>query len=59
MDPVTYQFLTVEEQSFWNPVSFYDWEHDKNENKRNIKLLDSRLLPQIDKEITTIFRETT
>lgn len=37
----------------WTPYRIYDFERDKNENKRNVKLVDKKYLPQITKEIET------
>lgn len=35
----------------WTPYRIYDFERDKNENKRNVKLVDKKYLPQITKEL--------
>lgn len=56
MTPDTFSLLTNIQKSFWKPVYAYEWESEINEAKRNIKLIDNRLLNQIDREITTIFR---
>jgi hypothetical protein len=51
----TYGFLSTLDKSFWKPVYAYEWEFQKNEDKRNIKLLDKRLVPQIERELIGIF----
>lgn len=57
MTPTTWQFLSDAEKGFWTPVYVYDMEFQKNEDKRMIRLLDNRLLNQVDREIEQIFRE--
>jgi len=56
MSKTTWDFLPAEEKNFWLPVNAHAWEVQKNEDKRSIRLLDNRLLGQIDKEIAKIFR---
>lgn len=56
MSPTTYSFMTAEQKSSWKPVSVYEWENDKNEAKRTIQLLDSRLVDQVIKEIKEIMK---
>jgi len=36
------------------PISYFDYEYDANEAKRNIKLIDSRYVPQILQEFKTL-----
>ena len=31
----------------WNPVRYYDWEYNKNEEKRSINLVDESLIDQV------------
>lgn len=57
MTPETFSFLPADEKGYWKPVYWYEWEFEQNELKRNIKLLDNRLLKQIDKEISEIFKK--
>jgi hypothetical protein len=35
----------------WTPYRLYEFELAKNENKRNILLVDKKYLPQIEKEL--------
>lgn len=55
LTPETYSFMSVQDKSFWKPVYLYEFEFQKNEEKRDIKLLDDRLLPQVEREISNIF----
>jgi hypothetical protein len=55
MAAVTYSFLSTEERSGWTPVYVYDYEFNKNESKRNIRLLDSSYISQIKSELAKIF----
>lgn len=38
---ITFQNFTVDEGVFWSPVSYYDYESEINEQKKNIKLVSS------------------
>lgn len=53
--PETWNNLTSEEKSGWSSVSVYDDEFEKNEKKRNIRILSPQYLPQITREIQEIF----
>lgn len=55
MQPDTYDLLTVEEKSYWDPVYVYEREFNNNENKRNIRLLDNDYLPKVEVELAKIF----
>ena len=41
----------------WNPISIYDYEDRLNEQRRSIRLLANRYVPQITAEIATIFKK--
>ena len=38
-------------------VNVYEMEHEKNEAKRNIKILNSNYVPQLEKELQNIFKK--
>jgi hypothetical protein len=54
MSPTTHTY--IDDTSGWTAVSIYDYENELNEEKRSIKLLNSVYIPQLQKEITTIFK---
>jgi len=55
MSSETYNQLSSEDRSGWTSVSVYDYEQEKNENKRKIQLLQANYLPQIVTELRNIF----
>ena len=61
MDTVTYNYKVANESSFqvnrWIEKNAYDYELEKNDDNRNIKLLDSAYLGQINREISNIFKK--
>jgi len=57
MTATTYSFLPPERKYQWVPVSEYDYQFKRNENKRAIQLLDSRLKDQVVREISTILKK--
>lgn len=56
MVPGTWNFLSTQEKGFWTPVYAYDDEFARNEDRRTIKLIDNELVPQIEREISGIFK---
>jgi hypothetical protein len=42
--------ISVDERPYWNPVTYYEWEQDQNEKKKNIKLLDRTYTDAVEKE---------
>ena len=56
MSQETYNQLSAEEQSGWTSVSVYDYEQEKNEEKRKIQLLQANYLPQIVSELRDVFK---
>lgn len=50
----TWDFLTPEEKSGWAPVFVYDDEFEKNEEKRNIRILQRQYIDRIRREIGEI-----
>lgn len=55
MSVVTFNALSIEERAGWTAEYVYEWEYKINEAKREIKLLSNTYLPQIEKELTTMF----
>ena len=47
----------VENPGSYIPYRIYDFEHDTNENRREIKLIDKRYIDQITKEFKGIMNE--
>ena len=61
LDIDTYAYRAANDGSFqanlWIAKSAYDYELEKNDDLRNIKLIDSSYLNQINREISTIFKK--
>lgn len=41
----------------WTPTRVYEYEHNLNENKRNILLIDKQFLPVIEKDLKRLMKE--
>ena len=41
----------------WIPTRLYDYEHELNENKRNIILVDKQFLPIVEKDLKRLMRD--
>ena len=48
--------LAPEEVIYWSPVTIYDSEKEKNEQKKSINVLDSRYAMRISNELTKILK---
>lgn len=61
MDTITYNYRVANDPSFqvnrWIAKNAYDYELEKNDDNRNIKLLSSVYLNQINREISNIFKK--
>ena len=61
MDPETYDYKVLNDSTFlpiyWIAKSAYDYEVEKNDDRRNIRLLDNKYLNQVTSEITKIFKK--
>jgi len=44
------------EAKYWSPVSAYDYMHEQNAQKRNIKLLDNKYAAQATKELKNLLQ---
>lgn len=50
----TSNVIPVEERAFWEPVSVFEWERDKNESSKSIRLVDARFAQAIESELDRI-----
>ena len=48
--------LTDDIRPYYLPVSFYDFEKDKNEGRKLVKLVDRRFVPQIEQELSNLLK---
>lgn len=48
------QSLAYTESTYWEPVSYYDYEHELNQAKKEIKLLDARYKGEVESEFKRI-----
>lgn len=55
MSPTTYSTLSSVDRSGWTPVYTYDHEVEQNDSKRVISLLSPLYLPQLTRELASIF----
>jgi len=46
-----YNSIPSNEFVYWEPVSFYDYENEINESRKNIKLIDRQFLPVIEDQM--------
>jgi hypothetical protein len=46
-----------EEEVYWTPVSYYQYEQDKNEFNKTIRILDSNFSQQMSDELKILMRE--
>jgi hypothetical protein len=46
--------LTTEEEIYWIPVTYYDYENEKNEKSKTLRVLDSRYVPDVAQNLTDI-----
>lgn len=46
-----YTSIPADEFVYWEPVSFYDYENQLNESRKNIKLIDRQFLPVIEDQM--------
>lgn len=55
MSPTTYAYTSPDDLTDWTPVYAYDHEVDVNEQRRTIQLVSVKYLPQIVRELQTVF----
>lgn len=48
--------ITAEEMEFWEPVDFYTYEYEKNEQKRNLRLIDNEYKTSIERELKRVLK---
>ena len=51
------QSIPTDELVYWSPVTAYDYEHELNENKKQIKLLDNKYAGQATKELKNLLMQ--
>lgn len=51
-----YDTLQSDEDVFYDPVTYYDYENNKNELKKTIKILDPSYTPQITAALNKVFK---
>jgi hypothetical protein len=49
--------LQTEEEIYWAAITYYDYEHEKNEYNKSIRILDKRLSDTIVTNLTDIMKE--
>lgn len=50
--------IPIDERVYWTPVSCLDYERDKNERKKNVRLIDRRYSAQIELEAQRLLANT-
>lgn len=48
--------IPIDERTFWNPVTYYDWERGRNESKKAVKLLDAKYKTVITEELKKVMK---
>ncbi len=48
--------IPSEEQHYWSPVTYYQYEMEENDRKKEIVLIDNRYKQAVDEELTRVFR---
>lgn len=54
----TANVIPIDERVYWTPVTAIDYERDKNERKKNVRLIDSRHVGQIEIESRRLLANT-
>lgn len=49
--------IPLEEGDFWEPVTYYDWENEKNEANKLITLIDVNYAPSLARNLTKSLNE--
>jgi len=57
LSTTTYNTLSPTDRSGWTPVYTYDYEVEQNDSKRVINLLSPIYLPQLTRELASIFNK--
>jgi hypothetical protein len=50
--------IPQQEQIYWKPVSFYDYELEENEKKRSINIIDNSFTKQINLSLRNVLNES-
>jgi hypothetical protein len=49
--------LLPEEEIYWSAITYYDYEHEKNEYNKSIRILDKRLSDTVVNNLTDVMKE--
>ena len=49
--------ISEEELNYWKPISYYDYEFEKNEYNKSIRIIDKRLAPVAVQNLQTLLKE--
>lgn len=49
--------IPVDQRPFWEPVTVFEWERDKNESSKSVRLIDARFADQVETEFQRILKE--
>jgi hypothetical protein len=55
-NPFTEDNITAAEEVYWSPMTAYDFERERNENLRNMKLLRASLRSSADEQLSDLMR---
>lgn len=55
--PDTFTRMSVEERMYWSPVTYYDYEFEINESKRNIRLIDVKYADELETVLKDILQD--
>lgn len=55
--PSSYAALAEEEKAYWVSVSIYDKLFEENEQKRSIKLIDARAVPELERSLKQLIND--
>jgi hypothetical protein len=49
--------IPIDERPYWSSMSCFDWERDRNESLRDIRLIDAKYVQVMSEELEKILRE--
>jgi len=50
--------LTPDEEIYWIPVTYYDYENENNEKNKTIRVLDNKYTSDVVVNLTTLMSNT-
>lgn len=57
ISPTAWLNLPLGERIYWEPVTFYDYEFQKNERKRRIRLIDKKYKTTLEEALRNVLNE--